>query len=64
MDELISLMNHPHSIGRNELGQVGNEAALSFLSMWVGMLDKRYFYYTCFFYYLMVILPYNNIADK
>ena len=55
-------MNHPHSIGRNELGQVGNEAALSFLSMWVGMLDKRYFFNTCFFYYLMVILLYNNIA--
>lgn len=57
-------MNHPHSIDRNESGQVGNEAALSFQSMWVGVLDKRYFFYACIFYYLMVILLYNNIAIK
>jgi len=37
-------MNHPHPIGRNELGQVGNEAALSFLSMWLRVLDRRCFY--------------------
>ncbi len=37
------LINHPHSIGSGELGQVGNEAALSLLSMWVGMLDKKSF---------------------
>ncbi len=39
-------MNHPHPIGRIELGQVGNEAALRFLSMWVGVLDRRCFFYT------------------
>ena len=38
-------MNHLHSIANNELGQVGNEAALSFLSMWVEVLDKRYFFW-------------------
>jgi len=43
MMSITSLMNHPHSIGRNELGQVGNEAALSFQSMWMGVLDKRCF---------------------
>ncbi len=30
---MISLIYHPHSIVGGELGQVGNEAALSFLSM-------------------------------
>ena len=43
-NKITSLMNHPHSIGRNEPGQVGNEAALSFLSMWVGVLDRRCFF--------------------
>ncbi len=38
-------MNHPHSIGGSEPGQVGNEAALSFLSMWMRVLDKRCFFY-------------------
>ncbi len=55
-------MNRPHSMDRNESGQVGNEAALSFQSMWVRMLDKRYFFYTCFFYCSVVILLHNNIA--
>ncbi len=41
-------MNHPHSIAGSESGQVGNEAALSFLSMWVRVLDKRYFYILVF----------------
>lgn len=41
---MISLINHLHSIGGDELGQVGNEAALSFLSMWVGVLNGRCFF--------------------
>ena len=57
-------MNHPHSIGGSEPGQVGNEAALSFLSMWVGMLDKRCFLYIDFLYYSMVILLYSYITEK
>ncbi len=38
------LIHHPHPIDSGESGQVGNEAALSFLFMWVGMLDKKSFY--------------------
>ena len=38
-------MNHSHPIDDNESGQIGNEAALSFEFMWVGMLDKRCFFY-------------------
>ncbi len=33
-------MKHPHSMNHNESGQVGNEAALSFWFMWVGVLDR------------------------
>lgn len=50
-------MNHPHSIVSNESGQVGNEAALSFLTMWMGVLDKR-----CFLLYLIFKLPCSNIT--
>ncbi len=38
-----SLMNHLHSIGAHELGQVLTEAALSKVSMWVEMLHGRFF---------------------
>ena len=57
-------MNHSHPIDDNESGQIGNEAALSFLSMWVGMLDKRCFLYIDFLYYSMVILLYSYITEK
>lgn len=53
---MISLINHSHSIDSDELGQVGNEAALSFLFMWVGVLNGR-----CFLW-LTSILLYSNIA--
>lgn len=37
-------MNHLHSIASSEPGQDREVAALSFLVMWVGMVDRRFIF--------------------
>ena len=46
-------MNHLHSIASSEPGQDREVAALSFLVMWVGMVDRRFSIQTLTFYELL-----------